>query len=329
MTTTTATNVIHMRGAQAAPKSVRSSMETLLLTIGIIDEWKLPPFQREYKENQRVRDIAEELKSNGGMISGVITLATLDRAPKVHYLLDGQHRMGAVRLSGLPEVIADVRICEFETMTEMGSEFVRLNQKIRPIQPDDVLRALEGEIAALRTIRRHCPFVGYGNIRRGPASPLLSMSSLIRSWRGSHAETPSMSASGQSASEQAADLSDDEVESLVAFLNIIHKAWKDDPASARLWASLNLCMCMWVYRRLVMDRERGLRRYAVLTPDQFMRCMMSVAAAEDYVAWLLGRAMRERDRGPCYTRLKGLIVARLREMNLDNLKMPSPAWVGK
>jgi hypothetical protein len=87
---------------------------------------------------------------------------------------------------------------------------------------------------------------------------------------------------------------------------------------------------MWLYRKLVLDKERGVRRYVVLNADLFKKCMMSVAANADYADWLLGRAIGERDRGPCYTRLKHIFLERLKvELHKDNLKMPQPHWATK
>jgi hypothetical protein len=35
---------------------------------------------------------------------------------------------------------------------------------------------------------------------------------------------------------------------------------------------------MWIYRRHVLNKERGVKRAVVMTNDQFRKCLMSVAA---------------------------------------------------
>ena len=49
-------NVIHIKGAHAAPKADRNSMETMLLTPDLVAQWKLPPFQRPLTVNAKVRE---------------------------------------------------------------------------------------------------------------------------------------------------------------------------------------------------------------------------------------------------------------------------------
>ncbi len=316
-----------LRGAKLPPKAVRSKMDTLILTISVIDTWQAPPFQRPLKVNERVRTIGEELKHNGGVIDGVLTLGTVGGEDDV-YLLDGQHRIAAMRFSELKECIADVRICSFESMADMGDEFVKLNSAIVRMNPDDVMRAMEGTIAAIHNIREACPFVGYANIRRGTANAMVSMSSAIRTWVGSGVGEVPKQANG-SAINTARELTAAEAQHLSRFLNLAHAAWGSDPQNFRLWTSVNLCICMWMYRKLVMDTERGVKRYVVLNPDLFKKCLMSVAASSDYVDWLVGRALSERDRGPCYLRLKGLFIQRLRiELHTPKVMLPQPAWAG-
>lgn len=320
------TNIIQMRGAKEAPKADRSRMETLLLTPEIVAQWRLPPFQRPLRVNHKVMAISEDLKLNGGIVEGVISLGTIG-ADKTHYLYDGQHRIEAAKLSGLQEFIADVRICRFESMTDMGVEFVNLNTAIVRLCPDDVLRGLEGHVPALGSIRKACGFIGYENIRRNTASPTLSMAAALKCWYCSAQETPAHA--GKGAAVVASEMTADDTEILIRFLNLARAAWGGDLEYARLWGNLNLTLCMWLYRRLVLDRQRGAKRFAVLNPDQFKKCLMSLSAAPDYIDWLVGRALRESDRSPCFNRMKSAFVARLRAEKLSNTMLPSPAWAAK
>lgn len=318
--------IIPMRGAKEAPRAERSRMETLLLTPDIVNDWRLPPFQRPLRVNAKVMEIAEQLKQNGGIIEGVISLGQI-KPDKVFYLYDGQHRIEAARISGLPEFIADVRIVSFDSMSEMGVEFVKLNSVIVRLKPDDVMRGLEQSLPCLREIRKACPFVGYDNIRRNPSAPLISMSSAMRCWRGSAGETPSLSVG--SAMQTAHEMTATDTEEFIRFLLAARSAWGSDPEYGRLWGNLNLVMIMWLWRRLVLDRERGVKRYVVLSIEQFRRCMMSLHADSDYLDYLVNRAVTDRDRPPCYTRIKGLFVRRLREAGIQKPLMPQPAWATK
>jgi len=69
-----------------------------------------------------------------------------------------------------------------------------------------------------------------------------------------------------------------------------------------------------------------MRRDAILTPDQFKRCLLSVSADKEYVDWLIGRTITDRDRSPCYKRLRNTFINRMRIDQMVNLKLPSPTW---
>lgn len=64
--------------------------------------------------------------------------------------------------------------------------------------------------------------------------------------------------------------------------------------------------------------------------DCAKKCLMSVSADSDYLAWLPGRNLSERDRSPCYSRLKVIFSRRLTEDNGGKKQMlPAPAWASK
>lgn len=322
-------NVVPIKGAQQPPKNVQSRMETLLITPSMVNEWKHPPFQRPIRINAKVQSVVEQIKRTE-TVEGVLTLGALKTDSSL-YIVDGQHRTEAFKLSGLDEAIADVRVCAFASMAEMAEEFVQLNSSLVKMRPDDILRGLESSTPALKTIRKACEFVGYDNIRRGTTSPIVSMSALMRCWTAAGYETPAGSNSGQSASSIAQNIEPTSVQNLIAFLATAHAAWGRDPEYFRLWGNLNLSLCMWLWNRLVMDRDRsGNKRYALLDIPKFKRCLMSVSADSDYVAWLQGRNLGDRDRSPCYTRLKNIFARRLAEdASGKKLSLPSPAWASK
>ena len=319
--------VIPIRNLKEAPKAAQSRMETAIITLGQAREWRIPPFQRPLRVNTKVLTMAEEMKANALEINGVITLGQVKNDPTI-WLVDGQHRTEAFKLSGLTEIIADLRLCRFDSMADMAEEFVRLNSSIVKMRPDDILRGLEENCRPLAKIRHDCGFVGYDNIRRNASgAPIVGMSALLRCWAASAGETPATSA-GNSASNLATSLTDESTEHLIRFLLTAYSAWGRDPEYYRLWGNLNLTLCMWLWRKLVMDRERTIKRYVVLGINDFKKCLMSVSAASDYIDWLQGRNLSDRDRTPCYSRLKAIFVRRLAEESRDRKKLmlPQPAW---
>lgn len=320
--------IIPLKNSREAPKSARSSMETVILSVKEVEGWKTPPFQRPLRINAKVQAMAESLKQNALEIGGILTLGKLAKDPTT-WIVDGQHRLEAFKISGLDEIIADVRICHFDSMAEMAAEFVQLNSSLVKMRPDDVLRGLESSLASLQAIRNQCEFVGYDNIRRNANTPVLSMSAVLRCWYASLYETPTASSSGLSAATMAEALDALSTQNLIVFLLTTHSAWGRDPEYFRLWGNLNLAVTMWTWRRLVLDKERsGNKRYVVLTPAQFKLCLMSVSATSDYIDWLQGRNLSDRDRSPCYGRLKSIFVKRLSEGS-EKPRFPQPAWASK
>lgn len=318
-------NVISL--AKQPPKAERSKMETLIVTPKMVHEWRLPPFQRPLRINSKVTAVIEQIKSKEA-IEGVLTLGTIDG--KTLYIVDGQHRIEAFKLSELEEAIADVRIISFDSFSDMADEFERLNTSLVKMRPDDILRALEYSTPTLKTIRKSCEFVGYDHIRRGGSGPIVSMSALLRCWYAASCETPAQNPAGGAAA-MAASLDQNAVQNLIAFLATAHAAWGRDPEYFKLWGNLNLSLCMWLWNKLVIDRDRfGNRRYIILTVSEFKKCLMAVSADSDYVAWLVGRTLSDRDRSPCYTRLKAIFARRLsNDWGGKKATLPSPAWATK
>lgn len=322
-------SVINLRGAKEAPKSQQSRMETIIVSQPMVSSWKIPQFQRPLRVNEKVRLVTEQIKKSEE-IEGVLTLGQVKNDPS-HYIVDGQHRVEAFKLSEMEGAIADVRIVTFDTMADMADEFVRLNSSLVKMRPDDILRGLENSNPALKAIRKSCEFVGYDQIRRGKSGPVLSMSALLRCWAASTYETPAGSSAGMSAAGLAQSLDQTSMQNMIAFLATAHAAWGRDPEYYRLWGNLNLALTMWLWNRLVIDRDRlGNKRYAILNPTQFKKCMMSLSAEGDYLAWLPGRNLSDRDRSPCYSRIKTIFTRRLADEDHGKRPMlPSPAWASK
>lgn len=303
-------------------KVTRTALDTIEVTPDTLRSWQIPPFQRPLRVNEKVRTLAETVAQDDGVIPGVMTIGVLKG---VYYLLDGQHRREAFFLSECKRGYVDIRIHHFDSMAEMGEEFVNLNSQIVRMRPDDILRGLEGTIDSLQLIKKRCPFVGYDQIRRGSAAPIVSMSALIRCWVASATEVPR--ACGESAQHMALQLSTDEAETLCDFAEMAFNAWGRDQEYHRLWGGLNLTLCMWLYRRLVISQYSP--NTTRITKDVFRKCLMSVSAASDYVDWLVGRMPNDRDRSPCYMRLKPIFVKRIEVESNHKTRLPAPAWASK
>jgi len=68
-------------------------------------------------------------------------------------------------------------------------------------------------------------------------------------------------------------------------------------------------------------------RSIILDEGQFRKCLMSLSANREYVDWLAGRLLNDRDRGPCLSRMKAIFVKRLNAENVGRkVVLPQPAW---
>ena len=317
-----------IKGFKPAPREHRSTMETTILTVDQVNQWRVPFFQRQVRVNDKVLAIAEKMKADGCSISGVITLGKLTK-DNSEYIVDGQHRIEAFRISGMEEIIADVRMIHFDDMAEMAMEFAEQNSSIVAMRPDDLLRALSASMEPMQLLLRECPYIGFDNVRRGTANAIVSASAALRCWSGSDVESPSSASRGSIAYiAKAFDMTS--AEEMVKFMKLCHEAWGRDPEYYRLWGNLNLILCMWLYRRVVMDKTRkGNQRAAVLTPAEFRRCLMGLSASESYLEWLVGRLVRDSDRGPAYSKIKAIFTKRLSEERDGKILLPQPAWASR
>lgn len=312
--------IVQMKPKTSFEKKTKTVVDTLMITPELVDKWKAPAFQRPLRENRKVIELSEKMKIDGGVIPGVITLGVLGENI---YLLDGQHRVAAFKLSGLSNAYVDIRKHYFETMAEMGNEWVLLNSALVRMTPDDILRGIESGSEVLQLIRKRCPFVGYNYVRRGPQNALMSMSSALRCWRASQSDIPS-NATGCSGQVIAETMDLDDADTLCNFLTIAREAFGDDAEYGRLWGALNITICMWLYRRMVVTQWSP--RIPRLTIELFRKCLTHLSTSEDYLAWLVGRLLSERDRSPAYMRIRNLFTDRLNKETGKRTMMPSPAW---
>lgn len=307
-----------LKPSSPAEKMTRTTLDTIRITPEIVDAWQNPPFQRPVRINDKVKAISEQIKHDG-VLPGIITLGILSNTT---YLLDGQHRIVAFRMSSLEEAYVDVRIHYFEAMGQMGKEFVTLNSPLVRLRPDDILRGLEDSQEQLRRVREKCKFIGYDMIRRNERAPILSMSLALRVWRGSQTEVPAPCT--MSAQELGMTFTAEDADQMIAFLSLCFDAWGRDPEYQRLWGSLNLIICAWLYRRTVITQWSP--KTPKLTRDLFCKALMTLSADTKYLDWLQGRNVGERDRSPAYDRIKAMFADRLALEMGQKPKLPAPPW---
>lgn len=311
-----------MKPKTMSEKRTGTTLDTMIFTPEMIAKIKRPPGQRPLKVNSKVRELAEKIRQDGGVLPGIITLGKMDG---IYYTIDGQHRLHAFLLSCCKEGFADVRLLHAASMKEIHAEFVELNSRLVQMRPDDFLRGMEDSVPALQQIRAICPFVGFDKIVRTATGcgPVVSMSAMLRSWRISAAEAPA-SASGGSAVAMAEEMVEEETRGLTEFLTLADDAFGRDLEFRPLWGSLNMILCMWLYRRTVITQ------YSPKTPRldkaTFKKCLLALSADSGYIDWLVGRRIGEHDRSPAYGRIKAIFAARLTLELGKKPQLPQPEW---
>lgn len=306
-----------------AERTTHTTLDTIEINPNIVRSWKVPPFQRALRVNAKVLEVAEEIKANDGVLPGIITLGVLgsDR-----FLIDGQHRVHAFQLSELLIGYCDVRILHVKDMAAMATEFYKLNSRVVNMRPDDYLRALETTNDQLSRLHKRCPFVGFDMVRRSDRSPILSMSAVLRCWSASSKEVPQPHHTGGVVA-LAGQLIEDECTQLISFLGVAYAAWGRDAEFHRLWGGLNMTLCMWLYRRMVITQYSP--RTPKLDSATFQKCLMSLSADGTYLDWLVGRQCTDRDRSPGLARIKSIFSRRLIDETGKKPNLPQPAWGGK
>ncbi len=335
-----ASNIIRITGArevsQRAPRTVRREMDTLVVSPAVVEKWRKPTFQRDLRVTRKVREVAGVIRREG-VIPGIVTLGVMQGDT---YLIDGQHRIEGLRMACdrdfrvddddgqdvpfIKEAYADVRIGYYESMADMGEEFVEINSALVRMKNDDILRGLEGLNPHLAAIRRKCPFIGYDRVRTGDGRVLISMATSIRVWFGSVGNVPNP---GPSSTDAANMLDSDNVTMLTDFMSVCFESWGRGKENFRLWTSVNLGILMWLWRRAVLGEgaNAATRTTPIGRPD-FGRCLMALSANQRYVDWLVGRSLKDRDRSPCYARIRDIFATRLTELGQKKPRFPQDDW---
>ena len=279
-------------------RNTETKVETIVFTRAEAEAWEVPPFQRPITVNQKVRDLAEELIRNGGIIPDVLTFGVLDRRT---YLIDELQKRNAFMLANLAEGYADTRTIYVDSMAELGRTFVRLNSHLVAMKPDDNLRGLEASLPVLAYIRKQCPFVGYGTVNRGKSQVVTSMSVVLRAWAISAPDVPGATHAVLTVAES---LTEEDGRQLAKFLQAAYNAWGKEIEYGRFWTAINLTLNMWMYRRIVLTAYSA--KTQKIDDAQFTKCLMTLSADPHYGDWLLGRKLGQIDRGPCLSKIRDI-----------------------
>lgn len=305
-----------------AEKAVGVTYDIITVTPDVLRSWLLPPCQRELTVNTKVRAMAVKIREDGGVIPEPVSLARLGGHT---YLVDGQHRREAALLSACEVLYVEVRWLHVRTLNEVDALFDRMQQKLVTMRPDDTLRARESSVPGLQRIRSSCPYVGYDRVRRQGNGPMISMGTVLRAWFGAVPETPSPSNLNPDTLVESVKVNlQDDVNNCIDYIAACYDAWGREAANKRLWTSLNLTLCAWLYQRTVTGQYST--KTTKLTKEMFKRCLMSVAADASYSDWLVDRTLRERDRTTAYTKLKQIFAKRIALEGGKKPMLPQPAW---
>jgi hypothetical protein len=99
-----------------------------------------------------------------------------------------------------------------------------------------------------------------------------------------------------------------------------------DPEYTRLWGSLNVILCMWLYRRIVLRQTVTSPKMVVVGKDLFKsascRCRPTAATSTGPP----GGTWVTVNRSPAYVRIKQVFARRISEETRCKPLLPAPAW---
>lgn len=324
-------------------RTLRTHVGLVEVTAASWEKWRNPfgekvgpngedGFQRTIQRNKYVIEVAHTISSTG-IIPGQIVIGIFQG---ILWLIDGQHRresftiavLGECGVTRITKACANIKYEVFDTWAAMSDRYVELQRKIRGNSPNDMLKGLEASTESLQVLRKRFPAVGYTSTR--PDSKhhkgRVSAKAALQAWYGSKPETPGRKTPPPF--EIAKQLTVEEAHQLANFLRLAHSAWAFDPNYLNLWGSLNLTLCLWLYRRCVLDPVQG---FPDLTPEQFASCLTAlpsekIGGVNPYAMFLYRKGLRELDRGPVYMQVTRVFTATLRANHKLRVKFPKPEW---
>lgn len=116
----------------------------------------------------------------------------------------------------------------------------------------------------------------------------------------------------------------EEAQRCADFLNLCMAAWGRDTEYRSLWGSCNLCLCAWLYRRMVMGRYSA--KTTQVSQQTFQGLLTALSSDKAYSDFLYRRQLNDRDRSPAYNRIKSIFARKLHNDSGKKPMLPSPAW---
>lgn len=301
-------------------KTTRTRTDTISFTVEDIDKWKRPLFQREVKHTARFKDCAELIRTNDGVIPGMVTLG-IENGTNDIYKVDGNHRTEAAKATGLGLFYADVRYV-YGTMEDFAEEYSRLNEQISATRPDDRLRAAAVINPRINRLIATCKVVGF---KAGKKPKLkISMSSVLRAWNNASRGTPATRGRAAAATDIIKAMSDADFQHLTNLLGHCERAWGRDEEYSNLWSQMNLTMVIWLYCRLVIEDPKSVKLKR-LTSSLFENCLMELSVDLRYCEWLKGKNGGNH-RNPCYAKVKERFAKRIKSDTGVKPNLPQPSW---
>jgi hypothetical protein len=152
---------------------------------------------------------------------------------------------------------------------------------------------------------------------------MISMSVVVRAWEYSNPTPPTKGGGGPGGVQGiVARMSIQDASEMVEFVQMAERAFGRDKEYRRLWGALNLTVCMWMYRRMVLDAPRSTDRSFRSTKELFGQCLTRLSASTDYLDWLHARVFTDEHRTPCYKRIKLIFGAEIGERVGKKVKLP-------
>lgn len=311
----------------AAEKRSRTVSKTVILDFEDCEaSWKVVgDIQRGSSLTKKIVEVGEDI-GGSGIFPSTIYIAVWEGN---QYINDGLQRFSgwrdAVSKGGPTQVAANVQWEYFpdgpDGKAKMGERFAKLQLTLKRHRPDDGLRAIQHSLPAIKLIADECPNVGFGAVQRSNSkNTSLSMAVALQSWASSASE---QCTSSGSARDLAYRLTMDDAKKCVSFLTVARGAWGSTVEYNRLWGPVNLSVCMWLYRRMVVDPEQGV---TPLTAKQFSNCLVTLTndtPKSTYVEWLRAKpSSAENRRMALANHIRPRFISRIRQEKIRKHSSP-------
>ena len=329
-------------GTEAPPLTTPLEIEAqsrvvkIKLTPEVINSWLIPDWQRHVRTNPKGRQLCEDIKEIPILESMIIVGVIQRRGKYVLYLLDGHHRKEHFLKSGAPYIIIDVKFAYVETMGEMADLYLKCQDQIVKSSPNDNLKGLAVNSKTLNHIIKHCTCVTLDAARSGASNASVTMSTVIQVWYDSNLDPPKRNTLGsppKSITDLAKKLTMRDAETIVAFIKICEEVFGFNNESSALWKHINLVLCLWLYRVMVLKTEwEGCEGYKVtyLDDKRFGIGLSALRHSRFYSSMTNKRLGSAVDRKEAYLNMTRWFLSGFPNNNgRTRVRLPKPTWASK